>query len=76
MKYCSYFNTIILLLYTVPPIEVGFVQDNYNVTEGESVTLTYAILSNISQVGDSFVNLQIDVIPGTATSKRAINLKW
>ena len=47
---------------------MGFTQDSYNVTEGDTALVQYAILSNLSLVGASnFATFTLEVFPVTAS---------
>ena len=60
-----------MLIFTVQiDIEIGFFQDSYTVMEGETVTVVFGILSDVSEVTNSdFASLDISIIDGSATGK-------
>ena len=60
----------LFVLSIAPPVDVGFIQESYTVTEGERVILTYSFLSEFVVVNVvTFVVFDIEVIPGTASGR-------
>ena len=50
-----------------PVIEIGFVQDSYTVTEGDTAILMYSIFSDFSLVNNEFASLIAQFVPLTAS---------